>query len=56
MKSCLFSLKLFADLMRFVRLTLNTSLAAENLFLRKQLAFYRERKSQASTNRCSNAA
>ena len=46
MKSCLCWLNLFADLLRFLALSLrsNTSLAAENLFLRKQLAFYQERK------------
>ena len=39
-------LHLFADLVRLVVLGLrsNSSLAAENLFLRKQLAFYQERK------------
>ncbi len=38
-------LNLFADLLRFLVLSLRskTSLAAENLFLRKQLAFYQER-------------
>src|ERR1700730_15221324 len=39
-------LSLFADLLRFLVLSLRskTSLAAENLFLRKQLGFYQERK------------
>lgn len=39
-------LGMVSDLMRFMRLTLRsrTALAAENLFLRKQLAFYCERK------------
>lgn len=39
-------LNLFADLLRFLVLSLRfkISLAAENLFLRKQLAFYQERK------------
>jgi len=43
---CLSWLSLFGDLLRFLALGLrsNTSLAAENLFLRKQLAFYQERK------------
>jgi hypothetical protein len=38
--------ELFADPMRFVvrASRSETSLAAEDLFLRKQLAFYRERK------------
>jgi hypothetical protein len=46
MKSCLFWLNLFADLFRLVALGLRSKslLAAENLFLRKQLAFYQERK------------
>ena len=46
MKSCLCWLNLFADLLRFLVLGLRAkgSLAAENLFLRKQLAFYQERK------------
>jgi putative transposase len=45
MKSCLLALKLLADLLHFVILSLRSksSLAAENLFLRKQLAFYQER-------------
>jgi len=39
-------LNLFADLLRLPVLSLRskTPLAAENLFLRKQLAFYQERK------------
>jgi len=39
-------LKILGDMMQFLRLCFRsrTSLAAENLFLRKQLAFYRERK------------
>jgi hypothetical protein len=38
----------FFDLLRFVRLTLRTpqAVAAENLFLRKQLALYIERKTK----------
>jgi putative transposase len=46
MKSRMLWLNLFADMFRFVILTLRfrNSLAAENLFLRKQLAFYQERK------------
>ena len=43
---CLLWLNLFADLLRFLLLGLRSrsSLAAENLFLRKQLAFYQERR------------
>jgi transposase InsO family protein len=43
---CLLWLNVLADLLRLVVLGLrsNSSLAAENLFLRKQLAFYQERK------------
>ena len=46
MKSGLCWLNIFGDLFRFLALVLRskTSLAAENLFLRKQLAFYQERK------------
>jgi putative transposase len=46
MKSFLLCLNLFADLLRFLLLGVRSkgSLAAENLFLRKQLAFYQERK------------
>jgi putative transposase len=46
MKSSLYWLTIFGDLFRLVALSLRSksSLAAENLFLRKQLAFYRERK------------
>jgi putative transposase len=45
MKSCLLGLNLLTDLIRYLILTLRSksSLAAENLFLRKQLAFYQER-------------
>ena len=45
-ESCLFWLNLCADLLRFLLLGLRSknSLAAENLFLRKQLAFYQERR------------
>jgi hypothetical protein len=44
MKSCLLWLTVFADLLRFLVLSLRSesALAAENLFLRKQLAFYKE--------------
>jgi putative transposase len=46
MKSCLYWLNIFGDLFRLLALGLRSksSLAAENLFLRKQLAFSRERK------------
>ena len=46
MNSCACWLNLLADLFRFLVLSLRskTSLAAENLFLRKQLGFYQERK------------
>ena len=46
MKFCLLWLNLFADLFRFLLLGVRSksSLAAENLFLRKQLAFYLERR------------
>jgi putative transposase len=46
MKYCLLWLNLFADLLRFFVLSLRfeSSLAAENLFLRKQLALYQERR------------
>jgi putative transposase len=45
MKSCLLGVSVFADLLRFLILGLRSksSLAAENLFLRKQLAIYQER-------------
>ena len=45
-KFCLLWLNLFADLLCLLVLGFrsNTSLAAENLFLRKQLAFYKERR------------
>src|ERR1035437_1443091 len=48
MKSCLLLLNLFADLLRFLNFSLQSksSLAAENLFLRKQLAFYQERRTK----------
>jgi hypothetical protein len=43
---CLLWLNLFADLLRFLFLGLRSrsSLAAENLFLRKQPGFYQERR------------
>jgi hypothetical protein len=46
MKTGLGCLRILADLIHFLCLGLRsrTSLAAENLFLRKQLAFYQERK------------
>ena len=46
MKSCLLWQNVVADLFRFLVLSLRSesSLAAENLFLRKQLGFYQERK------------
>src|SRR5271155_5884856 len=46
MRSCLCWLNIFGDLLRLVSLGLRSksSLAAENLFLRKPLAFYQERK------------
>jgi len=46
MKFCVLWLKLFADLRRFLVLSLRSesALAAENLFLRRQLAFYQERR------------
>jgi hypothetical protein len=46
MKSCLLWLNVLADLFSFFVLSLRSesSLAAENLFLRKQLGFYEERK------------
>jgi len=46
MNFCACWLNLFADLLRFLVFSLRskTSLAAENLFLRKQLGFYQERK------------
>jgi hypothetical protein len=46
MKSRSYWLNLSADLLRFLAVGLRSksSLAAENLFLRKQLAFYQERK------------
>ena len=46
MRSCLCWLNIFGDLLRLLALGLRSksSLAAENLFLRKQLAFYQERR------------
>jgi len=46
MNSSLCWLTIFGDMLRLLVLALRSksSLAAENLFLRKQLAFYRERK------------
>jgi hypothetical protein len=46
LKSCLLWLNVLVDLFRFLVLSLRSesSLAAENLFLRKQLGFYQERK------------
>jgi hypothetical protein len=46
MKCCLCWLNIFGDLLRLfaVGLRSKSSLAVENLFLRKQLAFYHERK------------
>jgi len=48
MKSCLLWLNLFADLLRFLVLSLRSksALAFENLFLRKQLAYYKERRTR----------
>jgi hypothetical protein len=49
-KFCLLWLNLFADSLRFLILGLRSrsSLAAENLFLRKQLAFHQERRIRPS--------
>src|SRR5271154_1786987 len=46
MESCLLWLNLFVDLLHFLVLSLRSksSLTAENLFLRKQLAIYQERR------------
>ena len=46
MKACLLGLNLLTDVLRFVVLNLRSrnSLATENLFLRKQLAFYQDRR------------
>jgi hypothetical protein len=46
MKSCMLWLSVLADMFRFLVFSLRTesSLAAENLFPRKQFAFYQERK------------
>ena len=54
MKSCLLWLNLFGDLLHFLVLSLRSqgSLAAENLFLRKQLAFYQERKIRLCVANC----
>jgi hypothetical protein len=54
--SCLGWLQIFGDSFRFLALCLRpkTSLAAENLFLRKQLAFYQERKVKPPTGRQSD--
>jgi hypothetical protein len=48
MKSCLLWLNLYAGLLRILIFSLRSksSLAAENLFLRKQLAFYQERRTK----------
>jgi hypothetical protein len=56
MKSCLLWLSVLADLFRFLVLSLRSesSLAAENLFLRKPLGFYQERK--LKPRRTSNSA
>jgi hypothetical protein len=55
MKSCLLWLNLFADLLRFLILTLRAKRSSrpENLFLRKQLAFYQE--SESSPRRTSHS-
>jgi len=52
MKFCLLGLNLFADLLCLLVLGLRSksSLAAENLFLRKQLAFYKERRISSARN------
>jgi hypothetical protein len=46
MRSCLCRLSLFADLLRLLALGFRSksALAAENLFLRKHLAFYQEHR------------
>ncbi len=56
MKFCLLWLNVLADLFRFLVLNLRSksSLAAESLFLRKQLGFYQERKIRP--RRTSNSA
>jgi hypothetical protein len=56
MKFCVLWLNLFADMLRLVILTLRSrkSLAAENLFLRKQLAIYQERGIKLRPNLQSN--
>jgi hypothetical protein len=55
MRARLSWLRIVGDLVRFVCLGLRSraSLAAENLFLRKRLAFYQERK--VKTRRADNA-
>ena len=55
MKSCLLWLNVCADLLRFLVLSFRSesALAAENLFLRKQLAFYRLESSDFSSESCS---
>jgi hypothetical protein len=52
MKFCLLWLNVLADLFCFRVLSLRSesSLAAENLFLRKQLGFYQERQIQTPPN------
>src|SRR5580698_9485026 len=56
MRAGLSRLRILGDLVHFLCLGLRsrTSLAAENLFLRKQPAFYQERKGQASPGRQSD--
>jgi len=56
MKSRQCWLNTLGDLLRLFALALRSksSLAAENLFLRKQLAFYWERKIKPRTSRQSN--
>jgi hypothetical protein len=57
MNFCACWLNLFADLLRFLVLSLRskTSLAAENLFLRKQLAVLPRTQDQITTARRSSA-
>ena len=57
MKSCLCWLNIFGDLLRLFALGLRSksSLAAENLFLRKQLRVLSGPQDQASTDRPSDA-
>jgi hypothetical protein len=56
MSCCACWLNLLADLLRFLVLSLRSkiSLAAENLFLRKQLAFYQEPRSRPAATRSGN--